>query len=186
MDISVGGPIDGDCLDPDANAPGQSEKIEEILAERLRDLAANQTRQVNSAIAALQKATRTASVIRKQIVEESESNLLDLAMDIARTILVQEIKAGRHDIDPIVKQAISTFPTHQDIVVYLNPDDLAQCSIAQVSEDSPDETGLKFAVDVKLDAGECRVETAEATVDARIEAKMQQVKQKMAEKQEAR
>ena len=80
---------------------------------------------VDQAAAALRKAA--AEVVRehREFLAQAEEQLLDLAIDIARKVLMQEVQAQRYEIQPIVAEALKRVPEELDVTVYLNPDDLA-------------------------------------------------------------
>lgn len=128
-------------------------------------------RQLSQVMAALNEAAADLQEMQKRLMQDAEQQLLDLAFKIAGKILNQEIQAGRYEIDPIVRQAISGISTNQEIVVYLNPLDLARCKIVQ---DEGESLGyLKFAADPSVEPAHCRVQTQSGTLTGGIDSQME-------------
>ena len=75
---------------------------------------------------------------------------------------MQEIQAGRHQIEPLLKEALLRVQGRQDVVVYLNPQDLAQCLAADGT--APDLGEVKLAADEVVQPGQCLVETAQGAM----------------------
>ena len=73
---------------------------------------------------------KTASVYEKMIVEHRQA-IAKLAVEIARKILAQKVKDGDYQIESIIQEALNNSPTRQDVVVRLNPQDLARCQQMQ-------------------------------------------------------
>lgn len=139
---------------PDANSP---------LDPDLPDPQA----ELNLARQALGDGLAKLDTLRAQLVRQAEQQLLELALDIARKVLMQEIQAGRYEIDPIVKEALRHVPPRQTAVAHLHPDDWARCQMAQ--EPSADDAGrIRFVADPSVPRAECVLETSEGIVQAAV------------------
>jgi flagellar biosynthesis/type III secretory pathway protein FliH len=130
-----------------------------------------QRQRIATALEALQTVAAQLQATRSEILARAESQLLDLAIDIARKAMMQEIQAGRHQIEPLLKEALLRVPSRQDVVVYLNPDDLAQCPMAQAAEQAQN-TGMRFMADPMVRPGQCLVETARGAVISSFEDRL--------------
>jgi flagellar biosynthesis/type III secretory pathway protein FliH len=100
---------------------------------------------------------------------------VELAVNIARKVLMQEIQAGRYEIDPIVQEALNRVPARQEIVVRLNPADLAKCRQAasiQAQEDCP---GVRFVADNSVQRAHCLLETPHGIVESAVESNLEAV-----------
>jgi len=126
-----------------------------------------------SARRALETAAARAADLLPEILAEAEDHLLDLAVEIARKVIAQEIEADRCRIEPIVREALGRAPRQRDCVVHLHPDDLS--ALAEADEPATDLAHLELKADPRLGRGECIVETAEGTVEARIDDRLAQV-----------
>lgn len=152
----------GNRTDPAAGA--------EITAELARQRAALQ-----SARAALASGAAELVEFRKKLIEETDEQLFMLAMGIAKKVLAQEIQAGRYDIEPIVREALCQVPTHQDVVIRLNPADYTQCEMAHDQDGAGAGGGVRFLSDPNIAPAECLVETPEGAVDSSCEARLAEI-----------
>ena len=112
---------------------------------------------------------------REQLFREAENQLLDLAVEIARKVLMQEIQAERHQIEPIVAEALQNLPARQQVVVHLNPRDLARCQIAGKGDDAENSESIRFVADPSVSPAQCVLETPEGTVDSNVDTHLQAV-----------
>jgi len=149
-----GAPCDGDAGTGASPAPGDLEAERAGLA-RARH--------------ALERAAAKIADLHQAVLAECEDHLLDLAIDVARKVIAQEVQAGRHDIEPIVREALRLAPPKREVVVHLNPEDLAAAEDAGNGRPGGTLKHLHLAADASLGRGECIVETAEGTVEARID-----------------
>ncbi|MEA3367010.1 MAG: FliH/SctL family protein, partial [Planctomycetota bacterium] len=128
---------------------------------------------------ALEQAAGRVADLQDEIRAEAEDHLLDLAVDIARKVIAQEIAAGRCDIEPIVREALDRAPPKRECVIHLHPDDLATIEKAGDDKGSVDLAHLHLTADPTVGRGECVVETAEGTVEARTDDRLRQVRAAM-------
>lgn len=158
---AVGGPC-GPAAEPQvAAAPEQGEP------EMQQSLAAEQE-SLGQATAAFKAAADRLDDISRQIVVEAESHLLDLAIEIAEKVLMQEMKADRHEIDPIVREVLTRVGGEREVVVYLNPDDLARCELAKQAAEGPADGCLRFEADPRVPRAGVRVETAGGIIESSV------------------
>ena len=141
---------------PAADAQAPAEQAQAQVQAREAELA--------QAVAAVQAAASELAGLRERIVAEAEGQLVELALEIARRVLMQEVRAGRHEIDPIVREVLARVPGRGEVTVRLNPDDLARSELAAGDGQAV------FQADPSVRPGECRVETAEGAVVSEIEA----------------
>jgi len=134
--------------------------------------------ELRSAIAAVGAARAKLHELRENFHGEAEQQLLNLSMEIARKVLMQEIKAERYEIDPIVREALSRLPAQTDSVTHLHPDDLARCQLASGDEEIP---GVSFVADPDVRRGECLVATSHGTVESSVEGHLQEIATALAE-----
>lgn len=158
-EVSVAGAA-GDAESPSGPDEQQIAQLREQMEQAVqRDRAA-----LSSAREALQKAAAELGEVRRQVVADAEQQLVELAVDIAGKILVQEIKSQGYEIDPIVKEALSQAPTRKGVVVRLNPDDLSRCQAA--GEQTETDGDIRFVADVSVPPAGCVVETEEGVVES--------------------
>ena len=118
---------------------------------------------------ALSEGLAELSRLRAQITKDCESQLLDLAVEIARKVLMQEIQAGRYEIEPIVKEVLRHVPNRQDVVVRLHPEDFAACGPAREAGGQEADAGVRFVADTSVPRAGCVLETPEGNVESAVE-----------------
>ncbi len=131
---------------------------------------------------ALESGLEQLGELREQILVEAESQLLDLALDIARKVLCQEIKAGRYDIQPIVEEALAKMPSRRDVVVHLSPEDWAHLEMAHEGNAIPG-GNVRFKADPSVKRAECILETGEGVVDASIDEQLDEISDALKEQE---
>lgn len=129
---------------------------------------------------ALERAAAALTDLQETIAHEAEAHLAALAVAIARKVLRQAVDAGQYDVEATVREALRCAPSRREVVVRLNPEDLARIEKAG-SEGKPlGLGGVRLAADPALGRAECAVDTAEGTVDVRLEDQLQEVRQALA------
>ena len=118
-------------------------------------------------------ATNLQLVYEKAIVEHRQA-IAKLAVEIARKILVQKAKDGDYQIESIIQEALNNAPTRQDIVVRLNPQDLARLQQMQQQGDGVF-AGVKFFADPGIGPAQCIVDTPKGKIESMIEEQLEQV-----------
>ncbi len=119
--------------------------------------------------ASLLSAIQQTAELRESVVSSAEQEIVQLAIDVARKVLMQEIQAGRYEIDPIVQAALGQVSGWQDVVVHLNPDDFGRCAQAGNCENGDSSSGVRFVADPSVRLAECLLETPKGIVQSAIE-----------------
>ena len=104
-----------------------------------------------------------------------EEEIARLSVEIARKILMQKVENGDYEIESIVKEALKSAPTPQDVVVRLNPQDLVQCQKAQQDEPSGDFAGIKLVSDPNIGRAECLLESPKGIIESLIDEHLERV-----------
>jgi len=155
-----------------AQAAAQRDEMRQTRQQMQSEIA-----KLASATAALQQAANELGKMRQQFLQDAEEQLVELALSIANKVLMQEIQAGRYQIAPIVKEALLSIPSQQDVVIRLNPDDIAGCEQAGLDQDIPNGGSLRFIADPEISRAECLVETPDGAVVSSIESHLAGVSQ---------
>jgi len=103
-----------------------------------------------------------------KIFVEHKEEIARLSVEIARKILMQKVEDGDYEIQSIVKEALNNAPTRQDIVVHLNPEDLAECQKALQNEPDGTLADIKFVSDSNIGRAECLLESPKGIVESLI------------------
>jgi len=129
--------------------------------------------EVQSLLTALESAVQEFTALRQKMLKEAEGQLVDLAIHIARKVLMQEIQAQSYQIEPMVREALASVPARQDALVRLNPDDYERCQ--GMSGDVVLSETVRFVADPSVGRAQCVVETATGRVESSIEAHLGEV-----------
>jgi flagellar biosynthesis/type III secretory pathway protein FliH len=115
------------------------------------------------------------------VLAKHKEEIARLSVEIARKILMHKIQKGDYEIESILKEALKNAPTHQDLVVHLNPVDLARCQKLQQDEaDSPASGGqalaqIQFVADPNIGPAECLLESPKGIVRSFIDEHIERI-----------
>lgn len=169
---------------PGANCGAKRASAEAAQAalEETRTRLAEEHRLLGEARTTLERAAAAVRALEAKLLAGAEAQVVELAIEIAGKVLMQELEAGRFQMEPVVREALRHIPARRDIVVrlcpqdaalYLTPGDSAGANHACAAAGTA--PGLKVVADPALRRGDCIVETAEATVSATVAERFQAV-----------
>ena len=110
-----------------------------------------------------------------RVFVEHREEIARLSVEIARKILMHKVENGDYEIESIIKEALKNAPSSHDVVVHLNPDDLAQCQKAQQGEPSGALAGIKFVSDPNIGRAECLLESPKGIVKSLIDENLERI-----------
>ena len=110
-----------------------------------------------------------------KVYAEHREEIARLSIEIARKILMQKVADGDYEIESIIKEALKSAPGHQDVVVHLNPEDLAKCQKAQQDEPSGALAGIKFVSDQNIGRAECVLESSKGIIKSLIDENLERI-----------
>jgi flagellar biosynthesis/type III secretory pathway protein FliH len=110
-----------------------------------------------------------------EIFASHKEEIAKLSIEIARKILMRKISDGDYEIQSIVQEALKNAPARQDLIVYLNPQDLAACQKIQQEDASGMLSGIKLVADQNIGRAECVLESPKGTVKALIDEHLEQI-----------
>jgi flagellar assembly protein FliH len=149
--------------------PVSGENIETAMQTNLE----TKKLQYDKTLEMLETAAKKLQFVYERLIVEHRQAIAKLSIEIARKILSQKVKDGDYQIESIVQEALNNAPTHQNIVVRLNPQDLAKCQQLQKGD------GMLASVQLVADPGigpaECVVETPKGKVESLIDSHLEQV-----------
>lgn len=156
-----------------------TEKIEKAFSEGKEEGLKESHEKFSSTINALGSAVEEISQLRKNIIQNSSQDMLQLALTIARQVLHCEISVKPETILASIERALTVSVSTDSYQVRVNPQDLEL-----VQENKPfflaRISGLKnitFEGDDSISRGGCRVESELGEVDAAIETQLDEIKQ---------
>ena len=151
-------------------APLSQNDIEQGILAELE----GQKQQYAQALQLLEALAAQLQLVYEKAIVEHRQAIAKLAVEIARKILVQKVKDGDYQIESIVEEALNNAPMRQDIVVRLNPQDLARWQQMQQQADGV-LAGVKFVADPGIGPAQCVVETPKGKVESLIDEQLEQV-----------
>ncbi|MGD9842453.1 MAG: FliH/SctL family protein [Steroidobacteraceae bacterium] len=107
----------------------------------------------------------------KQLDEEIESQLVSLAIAIARHLVRRELRTDPSQIIAVVREAVGLLPLAQrNVRVHLHPQDATL--VRELLAQPQYETAWTVVEDPVMTRGGCRVSTDVSQVDARLETRL--------------
>ena len=110
-----------------------------------------------------------------EIFAGQKEEIAKLSVEIARKILMQKVRDGDYEIESIVKEALKNAPTHDSLVVHLNPEDLAACQKAQEDDANGTLDGIKLVADANIGRAECVLESDKGVIKSLIDEHLEQI-----------
>ncbi|MDD2365550.1 MAG: FliH/SctL family protein [Desulfuromonadaceae bacterium] len=126
---------------------------------------------------ALRASTEKIHNLRDKILRESEDELITLIMQVARKVIIREVTEDRSILSSVVKNALDSLSAREEITVRINPDDYLLVTTGRdeiLSKELLSEL-LQLKSDPTVAAGFCLVDTAMGTVDASLDAQLEQL-----------
>ena len=129
---------------------------------------------LNGVIASLQK-------VVPQLVQETESALIQLALESAQKI-VAGLPVDPKLVEAVVKEALQQVEDTADVVIQLHPEDLAllQKHKSDTLKSSPNSKPPQFSASADVTRGGCLLRTRFGVIDARRETKIDQLREALA------
>jgi flagellar biosynthesis/type III secretory pathway protein FliH len=118
-----------------------------------------------------------------ELLAMQKGEIARLSVEIARKILMQKVQKEDYKIESIVEAALENAPTHQDVVVRLHPEDLAQLQRLQSSDTARSHQagsgglfpGIEFVPDASIGRAECLVETPKGVIKSLVDEHIQRI-----------
>lgn len=149
-------------------AQGQTQTALE-WQRRMDDYIAQQGQEAAQRLQAVLQ-TLDASLIDMQ--QQMAQQLLELACDIARQVVRQELSVNPNALQPVVREAVGMLVTEgRPATVRLNPIDME--AMAQPLREELDGPGVQWMADAAVPAGGCLVESAGTVVDGSLDKRWQ-------------
>jgi flagellar assembly protein FliH len=131
----------------------------------------------------LRIASEGVTILREKVMRESEDELVKLIIMVARKVIVREISLDRTILNSIVRAAISDLTDRGDITIRLNPDDyiLVTTSHEEIFHKELMTERMQIKSDPGVLQGCCLVDSEMGTVNAGIDAQLDEIFRRMLE-----
>ncbi len=171
------------------NGPNEAQKLRQAMAvERQQALDAGLadgfekgkqavTAELEGVIQKLRLAYMDIEKYRKQLYLKAEKETVELALAVARKIIVQEISIDRQIVLNVVKGALDKVVDHENVKIRTNPQDLEtlQTALFEFLPHVEKLENIHFEADAAITSGGCVVETNFGNIDAGIENQLDQI-----------
>lgn len=136
---------------------------------------------------ALRASSETIHNLRDKIFRESEDELINLVMLVARKVIIREIAQDRSILSGVVQNALAGLSAREEISVRINPDDylLVTAGRDELLHAELLNERLLLKPDPSVAAGFCLVDTTMGTIDASLEGQMDQIYRSLLEQRTA-
>ena len=161
-----------------ANAEAQSKAIEQAARDRARaDVRTELKKESDAQVADLrgQLAATIAEIsnLKDEITAQAETDMVELALEIAKKVVGREVSFDREIALTLVKVSLSRLQTHAAARVHLHPEDFA---FVQSQRERLNYHGaLEIIEDRSIDLGGCLVKTENGDIDARIDSQFEEI-----------
>ncbi|HEX4266101.1 MAG TPA: FliH/SctL family protein [Verrucomicrobiae bacterium] len=144
---------------------------EDSLRQQLIDQRNEMGGALNNVIESLRKAV-------PQLVQESESALIQIALESAQKV-VAGLPITAKMVDAVVREALQQVEDTGEVTIQLHPDDLAllRKQKTKTLESAPESGPLRFVGSAEVTRGGCLVQTRFGIIDARRETKFEQLQE---------
>lgn len=140
-----------------------AEKAKLMIEAEMRDIE-EEKRRISQLISAVETAAVEIEDIRKRVVTENQQQIVMLAIEIARKILISEIEEGKYDISAMIEKALQASPSRDGATVRLSPTDYATMEELMKS-DNYNLTNIQFESDSAILPAQCFVTTSKGIVE---------------------
>lgn len=152
-------------------------RISEAFSNGLKEGKELAERGLINVFRALRASSETIHALRDKIFRESEDEIINLIMLVARKVIISEVTQNRSILAGVVQNAIADLSARQEITVRINPDDYLLVTSGR------DELLLKELLnehlsikpDPSVAAGFCLVDTEMGTIDASLNGQLDQI-----------
>jgi flagellar biosynthesis/type III secretory pathway protein FliH len=170
LTIHLARPITAACL---ADAPGPS--TQPMTGESAIRNSEGRSQEFDPLCGLVKSLADKLSRLYEETIANHHSEIARLAVEIARRILAQRVANDDYDIQLVVEEALKRAPTHQNVVVRVNPQDLTACQKLQQDNTDGPLAQLEFVADRSIARADCLVETPKGIVKSFVEQHLERI-----------
>ncbi|MDR3579073.1 MAG: FliH/SctL family protein [Oryzomonas sp.] len=121
--------------------------------------------------------------LRDKVMRESEDELLDLVMMVSRKVILRETTTDRSILESMIRSAVACLSERDRITVRLNPDDYAMITsgYGENFRQELQNDQMSFKADAAVLPGNCQIDTELGTLDASIDAQLDEIHRRLLE-----
>ncbi len=131
----------------------------------------------------LRAAAEAIHALRDKVLRESEDEVIKLVILVARKVIMREITQNRSILADVVRSAVSGLSEREEITIRLHPDDLALITSGheEMLRRELHNERMHLKPDPGVPAGNCLIDTEMGTIDARVEAQLDEIYRRLLE-----
>lgn len=132
---------------------------------------------------ALRTASESIHSLREKVLRESEDELVKLIISVARKVILREVSQNRDILSDVVQNAIAALSERDEITVRLNPDDYALVTTGRddILRKEMESERMTLKPDPTVLSGCCLIDTEMGTINASIDAQLDEIFRRMLE-----
>jgi len=162
-------------------------RIQQAQAEGMREGKRQAEEQFARVSEALGQALLATGSLRGRLIHEAEEDLLKLSVLIARTIMQRELSCDPWILAQVVQNAVESVAEGGEMIVRLNPDDYQMVARRPEFAVAPGEKRkVVLKEDPNIPGAGCLVETGRGTLDAGLDAQLDEIYRRLCEEKCAR
>ncbi|GFE59482.1 FliH/SctL family protein [Geobacter sp. AOG2] len=121
--------------------------------------------------------------LREKVMRESEDELLNLIVMVARKVILREVRADRSILEDMVRSAVSGLSERDSLTIRLSPDDYAMITSGHGDyfRQELQNDQMHFKADAAVLPGNCQIDTELGTIDASIDAQLDEIHRRLLE-----
>jgi len=121
----------------------------------------------------LMRSLEEVTSLRSAITQQTESELVRLALEIAKKVIHLEVTSNTRVALELTRAALSRVPNRTPATIHLNPEDVAY--VQENQHHLPSSHALTFIADKAIERGGCVVQTEMGEIDASIEQQFAEI-----------
>ena len=151
----------------------------EGFAQGERDARALGEERIEPLVTTLKNMTTELAAMREKLRPLIENEVVELALQIGRKVIGQELQTNRSAVAAIVRKALQQVEDPGKICIRMNPADIQHLQRAKIDIDCPGTNGdgIHFQEDRGIEIGGCLVQTEYGEIDARIEEQLRAIEE---------
>ena len=113
------------------------------------------------------------TTLREQMIHQTERQMVQLALAVARRIVHREISIDQDLLIAMARVALDRLGESAQVTVRLNPEDFEATAAVRAAQWTG--THVSVVADARVGRGGCRVESEFGTMDAGVDAQIQEI-----------
>ena len=178
LPVVADSPVSGAVMEEELD-----KKIHEAFSSGLEEGKLQAEEGLSALCGMLSAAADELRLLHERIMRQTEDDLLKLAISVAKRVILQEVTHDRGILRNVVSEAIKNISDKDEIVIRLNPEDyrVVSANSRNFLPEMSEKRHLTLKPDEEVSSGGCVVDTAMGSIDARVEAQLDEIYRRLTE-----